>query len=405
MTTGSPPADDTGVQAGSPAYQRIGMAFFLAGLACFSLIYCVQPLLPAFAVHFGVSPASSSLALSVTTAALAVSAVLSSAFSQSFGRRGFMGAALVGAGVLNIATTLWPSWPALLVMRTLEGAALGGVPPIAMAYLSEEIHGAHLGRAMGRYIAGTALGAMTGRIGVGLLSLVMSWQWTLISMGALAALAGVVFVFVLPPSQHFVAMRRPKMTFHLAAWQQHLKTPRLLRLYGIGFMLTSIQVTLFSYAMYRLVGPPHDLSKSVASLIFLAFGLGIWTSTLGGRLADRFGRQPILALGLGLAIIGLVITLAPNLVCLGLGILLATGGFFITHSVASSSVGQLAGVHRAHASSLYLLFYYVGASLTPLAGGLLWHAYGWSAVALLCTGCAGIGLMLCRGVSSDERAA
>jgi len=54
------------IQRGTPAYLRANLALFLAGFATFSLLYCVQPLLPAFAKSFRVSPAESSLAMSLS---------------------------------------------------------------------------------------------------------------------------------------------------------------------------------------------------------------------------------------------------------------------------------------------------------------------------------------------------
>ena len=57
-----------------------------------------------------------------------------------------------------------PSWHAILVIRALEGLALGGVPAIAIAYLAEEIEPRGLGFAMGLYIAGPAFGGMAGRV-------------------------------------------------------------------------------------------------------------------------------------------------------------------------------------------------------------------------------------------------
>ena len=78
-----PPLSESWIQSGTATYYRAGLALFLVGFASFSLIYCVQPLLPAFTETFAVSPANSALALSLTTAFLAVSIVLSSAFSQA----------------------------------------------------------------------------------------------------------------------------------------------------------------------------------------------------------------------------------------------------------------------------------------------------------------------------------
>ena len=62
-----PPAARTWVESGSPAYRRISLALFLAGFATFSLLYCVQPVLPELAQAFGLGAANSSFALSVST--------------------------------------------------------------------------------------------------------------------------------------------------------------------------------------------------------------------------------------------------------------------------------------------------------------------------------------------------
>ena len=45
----------TGHAAGSATYRRIVVALMAGGLANFSLMYFVQPLLPLLAAHYGVS--------------------------------------------------------------------------------------------------------------------------------------------------------------------------------------------------------------------------------------------------------------------------------------------------------------------------------------------------------------
>ena len=78
------------IRRGTREYLRVSVALFLAGFATFSLLYCVQPLLPELARTFAVSPAQSALALSVSTACLAVSIVLAGALSEGLGRRRLM---------------------------------------------------------------------------------------------------------------------------------------------------------------------------------------------------------------------------------------------------------------------------------------------------------------------------
>jgi len=382
------------IRRGTRDYRNAGYALFFLGFASFSLIYCVQPLLPEFARSFGVSPAESSLALSLTTGLLAVSIVLAGAFSQALGRRGLMFVSMSLAALLNIVAGLVPSWHWLLVARALEGVVLGGVPAVAMAWLAEEIDPAHLGKAMGLYIGGTAFGAMMGRVGMGLVTDYASWHIAMIVLGALCLAAAIAFLKLLPPSRNFVRQPGFNPRFHIEAWGMHLRNGRLLRVYALGFTLTSIFSALFNYTTFRLSGTPYALSQSQVSLIFLAFALGIVSSSVAGGLADKFGRKPLLLAGFAIMLIGVLLTVSTSLVIISAGIALVATGYFIGHSVASGAVGPVAGRHKGHAASLYLLFYYLGASVTGSAAGWFWQHGGWSAVAALTGGFALLGTVL-----------
>lgn len=382
------------VRRGTLEYRNAGYALFFLGFASFSLIYCVQPLLPEFSRSFGVSPATSSLALSLTTGLLAVSIVLAGAFSQALGRRGLMFVSMSLAALLNIVSGAVPSWHGLLVARALEGVVLGGVPAVAMAWLAEEIDPAHLGKAMGLYIGGTAFGAMMGRVGMGLVTDYASWHVAMIVLGVLCLAAAVAFLRLLPPSRNFVRQPGFNPRFHLKAWATHLRNTRLLRVYALGFTLTSIFSALFNYTTFRLSATPYALSQSQVSLIFLAFALGIVSSSMAGGLADRFGRRPLLLAGFITMLAGVLLTLSASLVVISLGIALVATGYFIGHSVASGAVGPIAGSHKGHAASLYLLFYYIGASVTGSVAGWFWQHGGWPAVAALTGGFAVVGTVL-----------
>ena len=152
------------VTAGSPAFKRINRAMLCGGFSAFALLYCVQPLMPLLAHQFALTPSQSSWSLSIATLALAVSLVLSGALSDRIGRKKLMTFALVGAAVFTVLTAVAQNYFQLLVLRALLGFSMGGVPAVAMAYLSEEIEGPSLGLSMGLYISGTALGGMAGRV-------------------------------------------------------------------------------------------------------------------------------------------------------------------------------------------------------------------------------------------------
>lgn len=134
------PSNTPYLERGTRAYWRASIALLFAGYATFSLLYCVQPLLPAFSSAFGVTPAQSSLSLSLTTAALALAIFVAGFVSEGWSRHKLMTASLTLSALLTIAVSIAPHWHQLLVLRALEGLALGGVPAVAMAYLAEEVH-------------------------------------------------------------------------------------------------------------------------------------------------------------------------------------------------------------------------------------------------------------------------
>ena len=364
---------------GTAAYRRISFALFLAGFASFSLLYCVQPLLPAFAADFQVGAAESSLALSLTTGFLAIAVLCAGAGSEVLGRRGLMFASMCGAALLNIADAFMPNWHALLIARALEGFVLGGVPAVAMAYLSEEIHPRGLGFSMGLYVGGTAFGGMFGRVGVGVLTEFASWRVALGIVGAVGLVAAIGFIALLPPSRNFE--RRPRLdpAYHLSAWRGHLSHSGLPYLFLIGGLLMGAFVTVYNYASFRLAAAPYDLGPTQISFIFVVYLLGMAASPIAGAAADRLGRGPVLLGGIVIAAIGVGITLSHSLGGIIGGIAVLTIGFFVAHSVASGWVGDLAVKAKGHASSLYLLAYYAGSSIMGTVGGWFWAAGQWPA--------------------------
>ncbi|WP_319412394.1 MFS transporter [uncultured Cohaesibacter sp.] len=371
------------VRSGTSAFRRISVAFFLAGFATFALLYCVQPLLPLFARYFDVLPATSSLPLSLTLGCLALSIMVMGALSQQLGRKGLMLASMLSAAALNLIASIAPDWNSLLLARALEGVALGGLPAVAMAYLAEEIDPDDLPKAMGIYIAGTSVGAMLGRVGMGSLSEFVTWQQAMEVLGMLCLLAAVGFALLLPPSRNFARTRHVGLGFHLQTWMGHLRNPALQKVYGLGFCLTGVFSTVYNYLSFRLFEPPYNMSPFTVSLMFLLFLFGTVASGYTGALTLRFGARRLLIASFALTFVGVLITLPGSLISICVGIALITIGFFIGHSVASGLVGLSAKGNKGHASSLYLLFYYMGASLVGYVGGWFWHLGQWSGLTAL----------------------
>ncbi len=399
----TPAAEPTHVARGSPAFRRITLAFFFMGFATFALLYSVQPLLPLFAQNFGVGAASASLVLSLSTIFLAVGVVMAAAVSERFGRRKVIFVSVASASTLHLLAAVAPDWPSLLAMRALEGLALGGVPAVAMTYLSEEIDPAGLGAAVGLYVAGSGFGGMSGRLAAGLLSDAWSWHAALAALGGLGLVFALAFIALVPPSRNFLPRRGLPLSFHFEAWAGHLRNRALRPLFLVGLTSLGAFVVLYNYAAFRLTGPPYNLSQSQLGLLFSVYIFGMGASSLGGALADRMGRRRVLPAAVALAALGVALTALPWIPVIVAGVILTTTGFFAGHTVASSWVGPQAEDHKGHAASLYTLAFYVGSSVAGTAGGWFWTHAGWAGVSIFSLSLWGVALAAALAAGTRAR--
>ena len=105
--------------------------------------------------------------------------------------------------ILALLTAFSESLTSLVFLRFIQGMVLAGLPPVAMAYLGEEIEPATIGTAMGLYISGNAIGGMSGRLFTATVTDFSSWNTALILVGVISLALSIYFAYSLPPSKQF----------------------------------------------------------------------------------------------------------------------------------------------------------------------------------------------------------
>ncbi|MFJ9553360.1 MFS transporter [Nocardiopsis sp. NPDC101807] len=420
--TTSPPDHDARPRAGTAAYRRTVAAMVAVAVATFAQLWSVQPVLPAIAEGFGSTASQAALTVSVATGGLAGFTLVWSGAADRFGRARVIAVSLALTTLLGCVTPLAGDLWVLLALRALQGAALGGVPAAAVAYLSEEVHPADAARATGLYIAGNPLGGMGGRLLAGFAADLGGWQWGVAANTLLGLVCLVVFVLVLPRTRRAAGggppvgrpapargegpggagapedpAAAPGMGRRLAA---ALTTRGLPALYAQALLLMGAFMTVYNLLGFRLMGDPFGLSQSAASLLFLAYTAGMLGSAVAGHVSGRWGGYPVLVAATALMAAGLGGLLTTALAGLMAALLVLTFAFFCAHATASAWVGARAVTGRAQAMALYTLAYYLGSSLFGWCGGLVYDAVGWGgAVAFaagLCAAAALVGLRLRR---------
>ncbi|WP_458413002.1 MFS transporter [Schinkia sp. CFF1] len=370
------------IQRGTRTFKMVNIALFAGGFNTFAILWGTQPLLPEISKEFHLSPAVSSLSLSSTTIALAISMLIAGSLSEVFGRKPVMTFALLSSSILSILTAFSPNFHLLLLCRILQGITLAGLPAVAMAYLGEEIEAKSLGYAMGLYISGNSVGGMAGRIISGILSDLFGWRMALAGIGIVSLLASIVFFIILPKSAHFEPRKLAVKPLVTSLFSQ-FKEPGLIYIFMTGFLLMGSFVSLYNYIGFELIAPPYSLSQTLVGFIFIVYTVGTFSSTWMGMLADHHGKKKLLQISLVILLLGACITLNSSLWLKIFGIAVFTYGFFAGHSIASGWIGQLSTHDKAQASGLYLFFYYLGSSIGGTVSGTFYSGFGWVGVVLI----------------------
>lgn len=363
-------------------YWQAIFSLFLGSFVTFAVFYCTQPLIPLFSKEFGITPTLASLTISLPTGCLSLFMLIMAWLADAKGRKLIMTVSLVGTSSLALISSFCTDFTVLLIIRALQGILLAGFPGIAMAYINEEFHPTCASLVMGIYVSGTSVGGLLGRLIVSTAADFFSWHTALSILSLITFLSSLYFWFYLPASRN-AKLHKDSFSQTIKSLKEKLQDESLVALYFIGFVLLGSFVALYNYIGYPLMNPPYNLSQTVVGFIFTVYLCGTFSSAFMGKLAGSLGSTKVLCLSISIMLAGVLITLSVSLLCKIVGVAVFTFGFFASHAVASSYIGKCTKSGKTQASSLYLMFYYLGSSILGALGGKFLVWLNWPGVVLL----------------------
>lgn len=358
------------------------LALGMGSILAFANLYFVHPLLPAFVEEFQITPTTASLSLSLSVIALIFGLLFFGFYSDRHGRTTLMKLTLALSIVPLFFLPFVKSFWLLLVLRTVQGFFIAGLPAAAIAYIGEEIEHKSIGFGVTIYIACNAIGGMVGRILIGILSDYTSWQTAIWSLCGLSVIIIILFVLWLPRSQNF-APSKMEVKEDIVGMSVHLKNPVLINAFFMGIILQIAFTGIWTYLPFYLGEEPFSLSMKQISLMYAAYIMGIIGSPIAGKLAQTFSHQAIIITGVVILMIGDFLTLIKSTQMIVIGLCVLCLGFFIAHSMMTAFVNMKATHHKGGASSLYLVSYYVGVASGGTATGFIWTSMGWHGIVYL----------------------
>lgn len=363
------------------ASRSAGMTGFLLGAGgMLATMYSTQAILPDLGRDFGVGAAAAGSTVSTVVIAVAAGAWVWGPVSDRYGRKHTLVAASALLVLPTVGTALAPSFGALLAFRALQGLCMPGLLAVGLPYVAEAFVPRLGSRAVGYYVTALIAGGLIGRVGVALLTAAVGWR---AALGMLAAL----------PLAGAIVMRRSLLDLPLPERSEHrrrgiaaqLTNPRLLRATAVGSAFTFTFIGTFSYVTFRLARPPFEYGTAATSLVFLLWLLGALVP-LAGRRAERIGWRRLALGSLGLAAVGLALTIPDVMPALAIGLGAVALANFAGVTAAQLGVAEASAVDRGVASAVYFSLYYTTSAVGGYVPGLAWQAWGWTGVALLSLG-------------------
>jgi predicted MFS family arabinose efflux permease len=361
-------------------------AVALCGVCAFLELYSTQPLLPLLTRLFHASKTGVSLTISAATLGAALSAPIFGSLVERLPRKRVIVACLAGIALPTLLAATSTSLAQLIFWRFLQGIMVPGIVAVVVTYIGEEWPPNRVALIMSFYVSGTALGGFLGRVSAGMLADWFNWRVSFLVVGIIAlAGAGAVAAW-LPHGRRrppLPALSDPRLSFFPQLWTQAgalFRNRRLVATYAVGCNVLFSLVAVFTWITFHLSAPPFRLSTAALSSLFFVYLIGLVTTPAAGYIITHVGLRK----GIGGAIVcsmaGVLLTLAPSLPVVILGLALVSSGTFISQTAAQSHLRVAAPPEaRVTAAGLYLTCYYIGGTAAGVVPGAFWALGKWPA--------------------------
>lgn len=372
MTTLAP----TRAATGAPAFSLIviGLTAFLTVVDLFA----TQALLPSLATLYGVTPSAMGVAVNAATFGMAISGVATAVLSGRLDSRYAIMACLVALALPTLLLASAPDLTTFTLLRITQGVLMAAAFTLTLAHLGERCTAAASAGAFAAYVTGNVASNLVGRLIAANLADHYGLAANFYVFAALNV-AGGLLVFLTIRNAPVLPRGATTALSPLAALTRHLANRALQKAFLIGFAILFAFIGTFTYVNFVLVGDGFGLPMMALGFVYFVFAPSIFSTPLAGRIAARIGQPKAIALGFALALAGLPLLLAPNLIAVLAGMVLVACGTFGAQGVATGYVSKAASTDRGAASGLYLGAYFFGGLAGSYVCGLLFDAFGWAA--------------------------
>lgn len=335
-----------------------------------------EPLLPKVAQDLGTGVAEASVLITAFTLAYGLFQLVHGPLGDRIGKLRAVTGAMWLAALASAACASAGTLETLAVYRFLTGMTAGAVIPLSFAFVGDNVPYDQRQPVLGRFIAGTLLGATCGPLVGGGFSDLAGWRASFLAPAAAFALIAAALVPLArreAPPEHTGAGRGP-----LARYAGLLRSATARAI----CLAVAIEGCLF-YGAFGYLGAylRHEfaLGYTHIGLVLAGFGVGgLAYSVMVGTLVRRLGpRRMVMAAGgllpAGFAVLALAPAwqpAVPAVIVLGLA-------FYLLHNTLQTRATEMAPAARGSAISAFAFCLFSGQALGVAGAGQVVETAGY----------------------------
>lgn len=364
------------------------MLAIMAGVSVANLYYC-QPLLNMIREQLSLTEFQVNLVPVFTQVGYALGLLLIIPMGDLYNRRKtvLMSCSALIISLLSISTA--KSIGVLLIASFMTGFC-SVTPQVLMPFAALYSRPEEKEKKVGMILTGLLIGILGSRVLSGYIGHLFGWR----AMFAIAAaLIGISALMVARYFPEVAPTYKGKFTTLMKSILQLIKEHPLSLLYSIraAFAFGSF-LGLWGCLAFRMKEAPYFEGSDVVGLLGLCGMAGALTASNVGKYIPKFGTEKINNFGLYLQMAAWVILALfhNSYVGLILGIIIIDIGMQCIQFSNQSATMKLCPEASSRMNTIYMVTYFIGASVGTFLAGTLWSIYGWK-------GTIGAGVLMIGG--------
>jgi predicted MFS family arabinose efflux permease len=272
-------------------------------------------------------------------------------------------------------TALAPTFHQLVFWRFIHGLLLPPIFTVTVAYIGDEWPPSEANGVFGLYTAASSVGGFLGRFVPGMLTEHFGWRGGFLALACGSVICFAVVAVLLTPERRFVSASNLQTS--LRQMVGHLRNPKLLAIYTVGFGVLFNFIATFTYLTFHLASPPFNRSPAFLGSVFVVYLLGAAASLWLGRAIAWLGRRVFVLCVIATWAAGLMLSLIPSVPAIVLTLVFASVCGILVQGSSTSFVATATKTGTSAAVGLYVMSFYVGGTFGGWLPGLAYEAGGW----------------------------